>query len=487
MAAFADLVHEVKDIEISGDPATKINKIEVDSRLVEKGDLFVAVDGYALDGAQFIPDAIRNGAVAVIASRPVQAKLACFAVVSDIRSAVAKVAARFFGYPSRELTLVGVTGTNGKTTITYLVRSILRQLDREAGLIGTLGYFTGSRSLKAINTTPGPVDIERLLREMRDEDLNYAVMEISSHGLSMKRVEELHFKAAAISNITQDHLDFHPSFEAYRDAKAHLLDLMTGDDQHVALNLDDPSFDYLQGRVKCNLASFAVHNPAADFHVEELTLSTEGSQFKLVTPKGKVEINLKLLGRFNVANALCAATLGMAAGASLEQVVAGLNAQGMVHGRADRIETGRNFTVLVDFAHTPDAIDQIGCTAREICSGRLLILFGCGGDRDRTKRVPMAAAACRHADLVIVTSDNPRSEDPLDIIEDIKPGLNSGSESIIEPDRRKAIEAALSLCTEGDVLVVAGKGHENYQIVGSQKSHFDDREVIEQWLEGGHQ
>jgi UDP-N-acetylmuramoyl-L-alanyl-D-glutamate--2,6-diaminopimelate ligase len=482
LVAFADLVKHLDDINISGDPTTQINKVEVDSREIAPGDLFIAIDGYAADGLQYVPDAISKGAVAVLASKPFDADVPCRAIVRDARKAVSRIAAEFYNHPSRELTLIGVTGTNGKTTITYLIKSILSRQHGDAGLIGTLGYYSGKGSYSAINTTPGPLDLERMLREMRDAGLDIAVMEVSSHGLAMKRVEELDFNVVGISNITQDHLDFHADFDSYREAKAHLFDLTVGMDRWTILNMDDPSFEFLRSRVKSSCLTFSMESDRADFVANDVQLSTDGSSFTLFTPAGSTKVSLRLLGRFNVENALCSAALSHAAGAGLDSIVAGLEEQSSVHGRAERVDTGRDFTVLVDFAHTPDAIDKIGSTAREICRNRLIIVFGCGGDRDRTKRAPMGQAATRQADLVVVTSDNPRSEDPLKIIEDIKPGLNGSKEVLIEPDRRKAVELALSMCQSGDVLVVAGKGHEDYQLVGGKKFHFDDRQVIRDWL-----
>ncbi len=483
MVAFADLVKHLDDISITGDPATQINKVEVDSRQIAPGDLFIAVDGYAVDGLRYVPDAIAKGAVAVLSSKPIDASVACQAIVKDIRTAISRIAAEYYNHPSKELTLIGVTGTNGKTTITYLVKSIVSRQHGDAGLIGTLGYYSGKGSYSAINTTPGPLDLERILREMRDTGLDIAVMEVSSHGLAMKRVEDLDFNVVGVSNITQDHLDFHTDFDSYRAAKAHLFDLTVGNDRWTILNMDDPSFDYLHERVRSSCLTFSTDSSKADFFAESLQLSTSGSSFALHTPAGSVDIGLRLLGRFNVENALCAAALAHAAGADLDSIAAGLGQQSSVPGRAEQVDTGRDFTVLVDFAHTPDAIDKIGGTAREICRNRLIMVFGCGGDRDRTKRAPMGKAATRQADLVVITSDNPRSEDPLQIIEDIKPGLNGSKEVVIEPDRRKAVETALSICQSGDVLVVAGKGHEDYQIIGGQKFHFDDRQIIREWLE----
>jgi UDP-N-acetylmuramoyl-L-alanyl-D-glutamate--2,6-diaminopimelate ligase len=366
-----------------------------------------------------------------------------------------------------------------------MIRSILQQRSLPTGLLGTLGYFTCKHSFEPKTTTPGPLELERLLSIMRDEQCRYVIMEVSSHALAMKRVEEIDFRVVGISNVSQDHLDFHESFEDYRDTKAHLLDLAKGQNRWAVLNLDDPSFEHFYRRLSCPHLTYSFENPNADVHLENLTIDADGSRFTLVTPLGTERVRLSLLGRFNVANALCAAATAIALGLDPLSISTGLAAQQFVSGRAEPIDVGQSFTILLDFAHTPDALAKIGAMAREICPGRLLIVFGCGGDRDPGKRPLMAEAACSHADVVVVTSDNPRSEDPLAIIEDIKPGLNHSTDTVIEPDRRKAIEHALSLCREGDLLIVAGKGHEDYQIIGRERLHFDDREVIERYLAGG--
>ncbi|MCK4858546.1 MAG: UDP-N-acetylmuramoyl-L-alanyl-D-glutamate--2,6-diaminopimelate ligase [candidate division Zixibacteria bacterium] len=484
MVTFADLVEDVEPIEITGDTTQEINKAEVDSRLIKDGDLFIAVDGHVVDGLKYLNEAIANGAVAVIAGRPFTAKVPCKGVVKDIRVAVARIAARLHNYPSRDLKLIGVSGTNGKTTIIHLLKSILEKRLLPVGLIGTLGYIAGKHSFPAVNTTPGPIDLERLLTIMKNEQVRYVVMEVSSHALAQQRVSQLCFQVVGISNITQDHLDYHGDFENYRQTKARLLELVEGSDKWVVLNMDDPNYDYLLTRVNSSHMTFSLENNRAEVTLEKLQTGPEGSIFTLITPIGREEVNLQLLGRFNVENALCAAALALAVGLDPMNIAAGLSEMGYVPGRAQKIDAGQPFTVLIDYAHTPDALMRIGQAAREICEGNLVLLFGCGGDRDKTKRAPMGKAASAVADVVIVTSDNPRSEDPLSIIEDIKPGLNSSKLAIIEPERRRAIEQALSLCRQDDLLVIAGKGHEDYQIIGAKRIHFDDREVIENYLKG---
>ncbi|MGB5105606.1 MAG: UDP-N-acetylmuramoyl-L-alanyl-D-glutamate--2,6-diaminopimelate ligase [Candidatus Zixiibacteriota bacterium] len=481
---FGELVAGLDDAIISGDPNVTINKVEVDSRLVNSSDVFVAIPGFADDGLKYVYEAVRRGAIAVVAPSETPVAVKCSAKVGDIRRAIAKIAATYYDHPSRHLDLVGITGTNGKTTITWLLKSIFEQNGKPAGVIGTLGYHTAQQVFNAVNTTPGPLELEKILNIMVAEGVRYAAAEVSSHALAMYRVEELEFRVVAISNITQDHFDYHKTLESYREAKAHILDLAVGKDKWAVLNRDDANFGYLYPRVKSSCLTFAINDARADLCIEDVKMSTSGSRFKLLTPQGSADVQLQLLGKFNLENALCAAAAAMAAGIELEQIAKGLGKRSFVHGRAQKVNAGQNFTILIDYAHTPDALSKILETARQIVKNRLLVLFGCGGDRDRGKRSLMAEAASTGADIVIVTSDNPRTEDPLKIIEDIKPGLEKDKKSIIEPDRRKAIEIALALCEEGDLLVVAGKGHENYQILGTNRIHFDDREVIEETLKG---
>jgi UDP-N-acetylmuramoyl-L-alanyl-D-glutamate--2,6-diaminopimelate ligase len=484
MKTLRELIETIDSVAVTGDPAATINKVEVDSRLIKQGDLFIAITGEKDDGLKYISDAIAKGAIAVVASTEFDAEVPCMVIVKDMRTAVAKIAARYYDYPSKHLKLIGVTGTNGKTTITFLLKSILENRGKPVGVIGTLGYFTGKHSFEAVNTTPGPIELERLFTIMQGEHLRYAVMEVSSHALAMHRVDELAFQVVAINNITQDHFDYHKNFESYREAKARILDLVSGQDKWAILNRDDQSFDYLFSRVKSSYMTYSLSNPKAELRLEDVEMTPTGSSFTLVTPLGTERVNYQLVGKFNLENALCAAACSMAVGLDPWTIAKGLGERSFVMGRAHRVDAGQPFTVLVDYAHTPDALGNILETGRQLTKGRLLVVFGCGGDRDRTKRPLMGQVTSANADIVVCTSDNPRSEDPLAIIEDIKPGLDSRKEIVIEPDRHKAIELALSMCRPNDLLVVAGKGHENYQILGERRIHFDDREIIENYLRG---
>lgn len=478
----SELLNDLRDAIVKGDPTIEINKVEVDSRKVTANDLFVAIPGEKDDGLKYVPDAINKGAVAVVAPEVVEGKVRCAVKVSDIRQAAAKIAARFYDHPSRKLHLVGITGTNGKTTTTWLLRSIFDQTGYPTGVIGTLGNFTPKQVIDSPNTTPGALEFERTLDTMVKESVRYVAAEISSHGLSMNRVDELEFKAVAITNITQDHFDFHKTFENYREAKAHILDLVQGPSKWAVLNRDDASFDFLRKRVKSSLLTFSINDPAADVRLEKVQMSVDGSKFRLVTPQGSIDVHLHLLGKFNLENALCASAVALASGIDLEKIAKGLSERTTVNGRAENVAMGQPFTVLVDYAHSPDALSNILDTARQLCKGKLMILFGCGGDRDKLKRPLMGKVSSEKADIVIVTSDNPRSEDPLKIIEDIKPGLDFRKQILIEPDRRTAIRLGVNLCKENDVLIIAGKGHEQFQLIGSQRFHFGDRETVEEIL-----
>jgi len=483
LKTFANLVSGIEKIKVTGNPDVEINKVEVDSRKIEEGDLFIAVPGHLADGLEFVPEVANKKAAAIVSYRDFDADVPCKGVTPNIRAAIAKIAAEFYEHPDEKLKLIGVSGTNGKTTITHLLQAILKQKNVDVGLIGTLGYSTANYRFESINTTPGALELEQLLTIMVNERLRYAVMEVSSHALAMKRVEELQFQVVAISNVTQDHLDYHTTFENYLKVKAHLIELVEGKDRWVVLNMDDPNFDFLSRYVNSSFLTFSQHNNKADVTIENLNITSNGSTFDLITPFDKEHVKLNLLGRFNVENALCATCCALGIGLDLSNICQGLEKAQPVSGRAEVVNCGQPYTILVDYAHTPDALTRILESAREFCKNKLLVLFGCGGDRDKTKRPLMGTAASSSADIVIVTSDNPRSEDPYKIIEDIKPGLDSSKLTIIEPDRRKAIHKAIELTNDDDTLVVAGKGHETYQIIGDTTTHFDDREIVEQYLQ----
>jgi len=475
-----------------------IRGIQIDSRAVAPGELFVALRGSQADGHHFLGAAARLGAAAFLVEalpegvdlpgRPV-------VVVRDTRRALAPLATKFYGDPSAELTLVGVTGTNGKTSTTYLVESILRKAGREVGVIGTVEVRFAREHHRAINTTPESLELQRLLRAMRTRGVDAVTMEVSSHGLALGRVDGCRFAVGAITNLTQDHLDFHGTMEAYRDAKALLFVRHIAPSGAAVVHLDD---SFAQAFVEAARAArvrlvTTSRNPASGADVcllsSEVRLSGSRALVRLPGVATPLAVTLPLVGDFNLENMLVAIGVCSALGVAPAHIAAGLDAVPQVPGRVERVDTGISGmpTVLVDYAHTPDAVEKLLRTVRPLAQGRLITVFGCGGDRDRAKRPLMAQAVARWSDRVVATSDNPRTEDPLSILADVERGLSglcrvgavaldgTASSYAVLPDRRAAIELALAIAQPDDTVVIAGKGHEDYQIVGRERLPFDDR------------
>lgn len=460
---------------ISGDPDVMIEHIEYDSRLVQPGCLFFAVTGFKRDGYDYAAQAKEKGAVAVMGEHESCDLVAAHVQVPDIRQAMADTAAAFYAYPGMKLKVIGVTGTNGKTTTCYLLRSILEARSKTTGLITSTLYDTGNEKFHAERTTPEALDLQRLFFLMRKNHCVNAVMEVSSHALELKRVEHVNFRVGVFTNLTRDHLDFHGTMEAYLAAKKKLLGKLDGELSYAVINLDVPEFRPFFGDLRSSHMSYSLSDEAADVYAARYEIEPGRTVFDLVTPMGTRTVSLRLPGRFNLMNAIAAACGGLAAGVDLDSVVLGLENATEVPGRFNRVDAGQPFSVFVDFAHTPDAIERLCQSAREVTTGRLLILFGCGGDRDRGKRPLMGTAATASADFAVVTSDNPRSEDPLAIIADIRPGLQ-GTDYTIEPDRRRAIAMIFGMAEPGDTVLLAGKGAENYQEIKGERHHFDDKE-----------
>ena len=410
--------------------------------------------------------------------------------VGDARKALALVADRFYDYPSRKLSLVGITGTNGKTTTTHLIESVLRHAGRRVGLIGTIAYRFGGIEMEAARTTPEAPDLQALLERMVNLGADSTVMEVSSHALALHRVDGCEFDVAVFTNLTQDHLDFHGTMEAYQSAKLSLfeglgIETTKATDKAAVINLDDPAADLFLRATQAGCYTYSLERPA-DLLATDISIGLEGIHCRLRTPWGTRDIRSGLLGRYNLSNILASAATGLHLGASLAEVEEGILELRQVPGRCERVEEGQEFGVMVDYAHTPDALDRVLRMARECCPGRLIALFGSGGDRDRQKRPLMGAAAVRLADFTVITSDNPRSEDPLQIIQAIEEGAKKvwgqGRGYVIISDRAMAIREALSLAQRGDMVVIAGKGHETYQIVGDRTIPFDDRQVAREAL-----
>ncbi|MEW6476384.1 MAG: UDP-N-acetylmuramoyl-L-alanyl-D-glutamate--2,6-diaminopimelate ligase [Actinomycetota bacterium] len=484
------LLHELLDsvdvLELRGDPRTEIASVTHDSRAVAAGDLFCCVPGSTSDGHDHAPGAVAAGAAALLVERPLGLPVP-EARVASVRAAMGPVAAAAWGHPSSRLAVLGVTGTNGKTTTTYLLEAITRAAGIRPGVIGTIGARIDGEPLPGERTTPEATELQPLLARMVEAGVGLVAMEVSSHALVMHRVDGTRFAAACFTNLSHDHLDFHASLEEYFEAKALLFDpARTG---AAAANLDDPHGAEIARRAEAaglSVLGFGLESPAAVVRAERLDAGPGGNRFQLVTPYGSAPVDSPLVGRFNASNALAAAATALAAGLDVGAVAAGLSAPLVVPGRMERIDAGQPFPVLVDYAHTPDGLEQVLRAARPLVGegGRLVVVFGCGGDRDRAKRPAMGKAAAGLADVIFVTSDNPRSEDPMAIIGEVVAGVPSGVYPIVEPDRRKAIALALAVANRdpGDVVVVAGKGHESGQTAGGVTVPFDDRVVAREEL-----
>jgi UDP-N-acetylmuramoyl-L-alanyl-D-glutamate--2,6-diaminopimelate ligase len=463
----------------------EISRVTCDSRQSGKGALFFALAGAKADGAQFARDAVAKGAVAVVSEKPIEGlNSATQYRVTNGRRAMAEAAANFFGRPANAMTLLGVTGTNGKTTTTYLLESILAAAGEKAGVIGTVSYRFAGKEIPAPNTTPESTALQELLSQMRAAGTTSVAMEVSSHALAQERVHGLSFTSAAFTNLTRDHLDYHHDMESYFAAKRRLFfELCAGP---ATVNADDAWGQRLLdelGREGRTAWGFSASGRAADLFVREPETSIEGMQGTLVTPRGELSFTTRLVGAHNLENILTATGLALGASFDLSAIVRGIEALQNVPGRLERV-SGRGIHVFVDYAHSDDALTRAQAALRPLTKGKLITVFGCGGDRDQGKRPMMGEAAGKGSDLVVVTSDNPRTEDPLEIIQAIVPGLSrAGAKGfLVEPDRRKAIELALAQAKAGDVVLLAGKGHEDYQIVGTQKHHFDDREEVRKAL-----
>ena len=473
-----------------------ISGVTDDSRAVKPGHCFVALKGLTVDGHAFAEAAVAAGAVAVVASRPLELGVPCV-VVQDPARALGLAASRLLGEPARKLTLVGITGTNGKTTTTYLLEAILAAAGRRPGVVGTVSYRFGGTVEPAPFTTPTPVALHGVLGRMVEAGCTDAVMEVSSHALDLGRVWGCEFQVAAFTHLTQDHLDLHGNMEAYLAAKALLFRRHLRAGGTAVVNVDGGGAESIvrevESRSDVTLLRCSTRGAEAEATLEDLRYDVDGLSARLVVRGTSVPLRSPLVGTYNAENVLLAAACAQALGVSLETIARGVAALKGVPGRLERVEGAPGFAILVDYAHTPDALERAMAVLRPLCAGRLIVVFGCGGDRDRTKRPLMGRAAARDADLAVVTSDNPRTEDPLAIVEEVLGGVRrepipalSSLEGrrgyLVEPDRRKAIFAAVTAAREGDIVLIAGKGHEDYQILGKQKIHFDDREEAREAL-----
>ena len=461
-------------------------RVQYDSRKVEPGDLFVAIRGLASDGHTHLASARERGASAAVVESIAAAEPLPQIRVPSSRRALALLAAIETGDPSRELTMVGVTGTNGKTTTAHLIRAALEARGDRAGVLGTVGNSFESEETPAPHTTPEAPDLLRTLRRWRDRGATAVSMEVSSHGLALDRTYGVAFDAGVFTNLTQDHLDFHGTLEAYREAKARLFRSETRGDTTKkftgVVNVDDPAGIWIRERSDGPILGFGMGR-RADVAAEDVRYERTGTRLRIHSPHGSQSVALRLRGAFNVMNALAAFATGLALGIPPRAIAAGLESVRSVPGRLEPVDAGQPFQVLVDYAHTPDALTRALEAVRAMEPRRLLLVFGAGGDRDRSKRPLMGAAAVRGADLVFLTSDNPRSENPESILASIEEGTDGAPNVRTIVDRAEAIRAAVDACEEGDALLIAGKGHETYQILGSRTIDFDDRLVARAALE----
>ncbi len=472
-----DLLAEIDIVEIIGDCNINIENLVYDSRHVDKGALFFAIKGLVKDGHDFIDEAIDNGAVAIIIESELNEyrKGIVYIRVHNVRLVMSFLAASFYGHPLRDLKIIGITGTNGKTTTSFLIKNILESAGYQVGLVGTIKNVIGSKDLPAQRTTPESVDLHKFFADMKKLKLDYVVMEVSSHAIDLKRTAGIEFDCAVFTNITQDHLDYHVNFEDYLAVKSSLFSQVKTNGACIINK--DADFNEVIAAKSAGQVYFYGLKKDADLTADEIELKPDGVSFKI---HGLVEddYSLKLTGKFNIYNALAAVTTARAFGIEAKECKLGLEKVNGVPGRFQLLREGQKYAVVVDYAHTPDGMRNVLATARELITGKLIVVFGCGGDRDRTKRPQMGKVAAQFGDLLIVTNDNPRNENPNQIFADIEKSLQSDkSDYQIIEDRRAAIYTAINSAQGDDMVIILGKGHETYQIFKNETIDFDDREV----------
>jgi len=490
----AHILAQVPDAELHGSGTAEITALSCDSRRIVPGTLFFALRGTAADGHRFIQQAASDGAAAVVLEDAAFAPAGIpWVKAADGRSAMARMAAAFYGNPTLDLPLIGITGTNGKTTTTYLIEAILAAAGIPAAVLGTISYRFGATTITASHTTPESTELQAAFRQLADAGAKAFVMEVSSHALEQKRADGCHFDVGIFTNLTRDHLDYHGSMEQYLHSKERLFAELLQPGKRAAVNMDDSYGAHVAGRAACPVISYGIDYPG-DVRPVEVAVTVNGIRGTLATPKGEFHFASKLLGRFNLSNILAAVTAGIALDLPLEAIKSGIEGHAVIPGRLERVDNCFGITCLVDYAHTGDALQNVLATLMEIKTARIITLFGCGGDRDAGKRPIMGQIAAQMSDLAIATSDNPRTEEPLTILEQVRTGITplgireySPEELAARPtfdekgfvvleDRRTAIRLAIRMARQGDILLLAGKGHEDYQIIGTTKHHFDDRE-----------
>jgi UDP-N-acetylmuramoyl-L-alanyl-D-glutamate--2,6-diaminopimelate ligase len=464
-------------IELNENP--DITSIEMDSREVKNGSLFICINGYTVDGHDFAGKAIENGAAAILAERKLDVEIPVI-VVKDTKRAMAVLADIFYGQPTHTMHLIGVTGTNGKTTTTHIIERILNEANKKTGMIGTM-YIKIAEELKNVkNTTPESLTLQKTFREMRDKDVSHAIMEVSSHALHLGRVHGCDFNVAVFTNLTQDHLDYHKTMEAYKYAKGLLFAQLGNRFDHenvkiAVLNEDEEATEEFKKMTSAKILTYGIKN-SADVMAKNIKMTSKGTEFDLITPVGTKNVTINMVGEFSVYNVLAAVSACLASSIDIETISRAIEAMEGVRGRFELVDGGQDFTVIVDYAHTPDSLENVLQTIKQFAEGRIFCVVGCGGDRDKTKRPLMAKIATKYSDEPIFTSDNPRSEDPQMILRDMEAGVTGEHyHSIL--NREKAIFFSVENAKKGDVILIAGKGHETYQQIGNKTFDFDDREI----------
>ena len=474
------LLAGVPVVEASADLETEIGEVFYDSRRVTPGSLFVAVSGFASDGNRFIPMAMEKGAAVVVTAKKPEAAVP-YVLVSSDRLALALIGTNYFGHPAQAMKMIGITGTNGKTSSTLLLKRVLEDcLGAKVGLIGTMENLIGDQVIPTQRTTPESFELQALFAQMRDAGCTHVVMEVSSHAISLERIGGIHYDVAAFTNLTEDHLDFHKTMDAYCDAKAELFRRCS----RAVINRDDPYAQRMLDAACCPVLTTSVHG-RADLYAEDVELHSDCVEFTALTQGERARVKLPIPGRFTVYNALTVLGIALELGIPLGDAAFALAGAKGVKGRVEVVPTpGMPYCVLIDYAHSPDGLENVLTSVRDFCKGRLISVFGCGGDRDPMKRPIMGRIGVEKADFAIITSDNPRTEEPMAIIRDILAGINEGmGEYIVIEDRRQAIRYAMDIGKKDDIIVLAGKGHETYQEVGGVKYHLDEREEVAAHLE----
>ncbi len=474
-----ELLKDIETLEIGADLDTELENISYDSRNTQPGDLFVAIRGFESDGHKYIGGAVKSGARVVLCEERPTEEIP-FVLVENSRQALALASRNYFGNPTAQMTLVGVTGTNGKTTTTMLLKHVLEDCAGvKVGLIGTNQNMIGEKVLETERTTPESYELQQIFRQMADEGCKYVIMEVSSHSLVLDRVAGLRFEVAVFTNLTQDHLDFHKTMEEYAGAKAILFERCN----KAAVNLDDEWGGYMRERARCPVFTYSEEKLEADLVAKDIRLSPSNVKFCALAMGSLERVAMEIPGRFSIYNAMSVISAGLLLDIPLARLCESLKTARGVKGRVEVVPTSGDYTILIDYAHTPDALENVIKSMKEVAAGRVVVLFGCGGDRDKTKRPIMGNIAVSLADFAIITSDNPRTEEPSAIIEDILAGVKAPKSryKVIE-DRTQAITYAMDSHQPGDLIILAGKGHETYQIIGKTKHHMDEREIVAEHL-----